>query len=95
LACDLPFLDAALIAALSAPLAGAARVPFDGQRLQPLAALYAPTAALAAVEQSLAADKRALMHVLDVLADQTERLVLGESDARTVRDWDTPEDMQG
>ncbi|HEY0468398.1 MAG TPA: NTP transferase domain-containing protein [Polyangiaceae bacterium] len=95
LACDLPFLDEAVISALILPLSGAARVPFVDGRLQPLAAAYAPAATLSAVDGSLALGKHALMNVLDQLGPQLERLEFSDERAHALRDWDTPEDMGG
>jgi molybdopterin-guanine dinucleotide biosynthesis protein A len=94
LACDLPFLDEAMIASLLEPLHNAARVPLVDERFQPLAAAYATEATLAAVERALALGKRALMHVLDELGDELEPLELEGVRARALRDWDTPDDMQ-
>ena len=59
LACDLPFIDDAMLRILSAPLKAAARVPSAEGRFQPLAATYAPIPTLAAVERALAAERRA------------------------------------
>jgi molybdenum cofactor guanylyltransferase len=94
LACDLPFLDELVISLLLAPLKGAARVPFSEGRLQPLAAAYAPQATLGAVERSLALGKYSLMHVLDELASEVERVEFDPAREQALRDWDTPEDVQ-
>lgn len=95
LACDLPFLDETVLSALLAPLgAAAARVPFADGRFQPLAAAYAPLPTLAAIERALASGKHALMHVLDQLGTSVERVEFSAQEALTLRDWDTPEDMQ-
>jgi molybdenum cofactor guanylyltransferase len=92
LACDLPFLDDATISAIIAPFSGITRVPFVEGRLQPLAAAYAPESALQAVDRSLAQGKHALMHVLDQLGSELERVELNDR-AHALRDWDTPQDM--
>jgi len=92
--CDLPFLDEAAISALITPFSGVTRVPIAQGRLQPLAAAYAPVAALAAVDRSLALGKHALMHVLDQLGTELERVEFDAERARALRDWDTPEDLQ-
>jgi len=92
LACDLPFLDEATISALITPFSGITRVPLVEGRLQPLAAAYAPAATLAAIDRSLALGKHALMHVLDQLGPDVDRLDF-DAHAPTLRDWDTPEDM--
>ena len=93
LACDLPFLDERMVSLLLAPLQGAARVPFSEGRLQPLSAAYAPKATLSAVDRSLALGKYSLMHVLDELASDVERVEFDAAGAQTLRDWDTPEDL--
>jgi molybdopterin-guanine dinucleotide biosynthesis protein A len=93
LACDLPFLDESVISTLLLPSSSAARVPFVEGRLQPLAAAYAPTATLEAVDRSLALGKHALMHVLDQLGAALERVEFDDERARALRDWDTPDDI--
>jgi molybdopterin-guanine dinucleotide biosynthesis protein A len=95
LACDLPFLDDATISAIITPFSGLTRVPFVAGRLQPLAAAYAPLSALEAIERSLAQRKHALMHVLDQLGPQLERIDFADQHALALRDWDTPEDIRG
>ena len=93
LACDLPFIDEAVLRLLGAPLRGPARVPFIDGRFQPLAASYAPAAALAAVDQTLARGQHALMAVLAELGSGLERLESDAISADALRDWDTPSDM--
>jgi len=92
LACDLPFLDEGVISTLL-EATGAARVPFVEGRLQPLAAAYAPSKTLAAVDRSLALGKHALMSALDQLGSDLERIEFDAERARALRDWDTPEDI--
>jgi molybdopterin-guanine dinucleotide biosynthesis protein A len=94
LACDLPFLDETIVVRLLEPLHCAARVPLVAERFQPLAAAYATEPTLAAVDRALSLGKRALMHVLDELGDDLEPLELEGVQARALRDWDTPDDMQ-
>ena len=93
LACDLPFLDESVISALLIPLLGAARVPYVEGYLQPLAAAYAPTPTLAAVDRSLALGKHALRQVLEQLGSAVERIEFDALQAHALRDWDTPEDL--
>ncbi len=93
LACDLPFIDAAVIRLLNAPLAGSARVPFADGRFQPLAAAYAPVPGLAAVERTLAQGKHALMRVLEELGAGLERVESDALQTDALRDWDTPGDI--
>ncbi len=94
LACDLPFIDEPVLRALCAPLTSAARVPFVDAFFQPLSAAYAPAPTLAAVERSLSLGKHALLDVLQLLGNEVERLELAPEQAHTLRDWDTPEDVQ-
>ncbi len=94
LACDLPYLDAAVISQLNLPLNRPARVPFVGGRLQPLAAAYATERTLAAVERTLARGERALMRVLAELGEDVEKLEGDAAFAAAFRDWDTPEDIR-
>ena len=93
LACDLSFIDAAMVRLLSAPLAGSARVPFAHGRFQPLAAAYAPISGLAAVDRTLAQGKYALMRVLEELSAGLERVEADALRADALRDWDTPGDI--
>ena len=95
LACDLPFLDDATITAIIAPFSGITRVPFVEGRFQPLAAAYEPRSALQAVDRSLVQGKHALMHVLDQLGTELERVELADERSHALRDWDTPEDVRG
>jgi molybdopterin-guanine dinucleotide biosynthesis protein A len=93
LACDLPFIDDAMLLLLSAPLKAAARVPLVEGRFQPLAATYAPGPTLAAVERALVAERRALMQLLDELGTDVERIEVDANRAQILRDWDTPDDL--
>lgn len=93
LACDLPFIDQAMLRLLSAPLDSAARVPIVAGRFQPLAATYAPIPVLAALDRALAANQHALMKVLAELGTDIERLEVDGQHALTLRDWDTPDDI--
>jgi molybdopterin-guanine dinucleotide biosynthesis protein A len=70
-------------------------VPFVAGFFQPLAAAYEPTATLEAIARSSALGNHSLIRVLQILDEQVERLELAEEHARTLRDWDTPEDMHG
>ena len=94
LACDLPFLNQVALEALISPFSGITRVPLVEGRLQPLAAVYAPDAALSAVDRALALGKHALMQVLDQLGPALERIEFDDTGARALRDWDTPEDIR-
>jgi molybdopterin-guanine dinucleotide biosynthesis protein A len=93
LACDLPFIDSAVLSLLGAPLTLAARVPFVGGRLQPLAATYAPARTLAAAERALASGRYSLLRMLEELGPEVERVAGDDERAQVFRDWDTPEDM--
>ena len=93
LACDLPFLDEATILRLNSRLNGAARVPFIAGRWQPLAAAYAPTPTLAAIEKTIARGHHALMRMLEELGTAIEKLEGDAALGSALRDWDTPDDI--
>jgi molybdopterin-guanine dinucleotide biosynthesis protein A len=94
LACDLPFLDDTTISELITPFSGVSRVPIVEGRLQPLAAAYAPASTLSAIDRALALGKHALMHVLDQLGPELDRVEFDAAAGRALRDWDSPEDME-
>jgi molybdopterin-guanine dinucleotide biosynthesis protein A len=93
LACDLPFIDAAALRTIGAPLRLSARAPFVDGRFHPLAAAYAPAPALAAVDRALGRGKHALMSVLDELGPQIERVEADAISGAVLRDWDEPADL--
>ena len=93
LACDLPFIDAAVLRLLGAPLAAGARVPFVAGHFQPLSAAYAPIPTLAALDRALAQGQHALRRVLDELGPELERVEVDDIQAQALRDWDTPGDI--
>jgi molybdopterin-guanine dinucleotide biosynthesis protein A len=95
LACDLPFLDAALIARLASEAPGAPFLaPRAGELWHTLSARYG-LAALASVEATLAAGERALQRVVARLGGAAQELSTDPAEARKLRDWDTPEDREG
>jgi len=98
LACDLPWLDPRLLELLCRPLAPgtSARIPHIGGKAQPLAARYAATAE-AALARALAEGARSMHAVLELLCPEW----LGEPalraagiDPASLRDFDTPEDLE-
>jgi molybdopterin-guanine dinucleotide biosynthesis protein A len=93
IACDLPFIDAAVLRALNAPLHAPARVPFVDGNFQPMAAAYAPTPTLSAVDRALAQGKHALVAVLRELGPALERVETEMVQGEALRDWDTPNDV--
>lgn len=94
LACDLPFIRRELLQRLAfeQPQASALVATTEGVR-NPLVARYAAATALAAIQSALASPRRSLQSVLDHL-DDVQLLALSESEEATLRDWDTPADMQ-
>lgn len=93
LACDLPFIDAAALCTLGAPMRLAARVPFVDGCFQPLSAAYAPRPALAAADRALSRGKHALMSVLEELGSAVERVEGDAISGAVLRDWDEPADL--
>lgn len=91
LACDLPYVEAALLARLARHAPGqpavAARVD---NRWQPFFARYQVARATPVVEALVVSARRGLYGVLDGLG--ATELPLNAEEARQLRDWDTPED---
>jgi molybdopterin-guanine dinucleotide biosynthesis protein A len=95
LACDLPRLDAALLARLldEDVAANALVVEQNGVR-NPLVARYRVSAALPAARQVMQDGKRSLQSVLDHLAEGVHTLTINTAEAAKLDDWDTPEDVR-
>jgi len=92
LACDLPYVEAELVARLAHHALGqpavAARVD---NRWQPFFARYQVERATPVVEALVVSARRGLYGVLDGLG--ATELPLSAEEARQLRDWDTPEDV--
>jgi molybdopterin-guanine dinucleotide biosynthesis protein A len=94
LACDLPYVNASLIARLAAHARQATAVaPRPDGIWQPLVARYTPQAALFAAGTALAAGERALHCVLDRLGSGAVELPLAPGEDALLRDWDHPDDL--
>ena len=94
LACDLPFLGAALIRRLASEELDAAFLsPRDAEFWQPLVARYQTLAALAAVDAALAHGERALKSVPARLAARARALPIDERERLELRDCDSPDDL--
>jgi molybdopterin-guanine dinucleotide biosynthesis protein A len=92
LACDLPYLEAPLIARLGVDAPDADFLaPREGELWETLVARYA-TAVLPVVDDTIAAGERALQRVAQRLGDRAVELTLGTRERAELRDWDTPED---
>ena len=94
IACDMPYVDAALLGRLAAHRSAApvvaARDP-DSRKWQPLFARYDSARVLPVLRAELARGVRsfqALLHALEV-----EELVLSPADHDKLRDWDAPSDL--
>lgn len=95
LACDLPHLGAGLVRRLASEAPDVDFVaPRDGDLWHTLVARYG-SGALPAVEQAIAAGDRALQRVVARLGDRAVELVVDTTERAELRDWDTPEDMDG
>ncbi len=91
LACDMPYVNAPLIARLAAEAPeSAACAPRTDGFWQPLCARYAARA-LPEARAALDAGRLSLQKLLAELA--AHELSLGEGDAESLRDWDSPEDV--
>ena len=93
LACDLPFVSAALLEQLvdSAPESDCV-APRQGDRWQPLCARYASRVALDAANDALASGDHSLQRVLARL--HVSELVLTARARAELDDWDEPGDLQ-
>lgn len=95
LACDLPRIGAALLRRLAEEAADkSALVTAQGEIRNPLIARYAVAQALPAARAVLGAGARSLQAVLDGLGGGVATLALSATEAATLDDWDTPEDVQ-
>lgn len=92
LACDLPYLEARLIARLATEAPQASFLaPRSGAFWETLVARYA-TAALAAVDAALGDGERALKRVVARLGERAVELRVSEQERAELRDWDEPGD---
>lgn len=96
LACDLPFIRRDILRRLvdEQPEAGALFVQTEGVP-NPLIARYAVREALVAVQAVLASPRRSVRAVLAEPGLGSLALELSDADQPALRDWDTPEDVQG
>jgi molybdopterin-guanine dinucleotide biosynthesis protein A len=96
LAGDMPHVTTALLARLVAESAGADAVaPRPEGIWQPLCAWYRAAPALTVARLTISRGDRALHAVLDALGEGARALPLEDSDALTLRDWDTPDAVRG
>jgi molybdopterin-guanine dinucleotide biosynthesis protein A len=93
LACDMPFVSAALLSRLVTEEPNAlALAPRTDTLWQPLCARYS-VAALSAVDAALAAGERSLQRVLGRLGSQAVSLQLSALEQSQLTDWDEPGDL--
>jgi molybdopterin-guanine dinucleotide biosynthesis protein A len=90
LACDMPFVSAALVARLLASPEAAAIAPRREGRWEPLCARYDPARVLPIVRRRIAAGQRSLQPLLDDAG--AIELPPEAGDAAELEDWDTPDD---
>lgn len=94
LACDLPFVSAALLRRLAHEEPDAAFLsPRDGEFWQPLIARYDTKTALAVVDAALVAGERALKSVPARLGPRARALAIDERERLELRDCDSPQDL--
>jgi len=92
LACDLPYLEAPLIARLATETPAASLLaPRQGELWETLVARYSVDA-LADVDAALAAGERALQRVVRRLGERASELSVDEHERAELRDWDEPGD---
>jgi molybdopterin-guanine dinucleotide biosynthesis protein A len=92
LACDMPFIEAPLVAQLLAAPPAPAVAPRQATRWEPLFARYAPESVLPAARERASRGERSLQGLLDTV--RAQELPLTEDDWRQLRDWDTPSDCR-
>jgi molybdopterin-guanine dinucleotide biosynthesis protein A len=92
LACDLPFIEAPLIARLGVDLPESEFLaPREGELWETLVARYS-VRVLPVIDATVAAGERALQRVVQRLGERAVELVLGTRERGELRDWDVPED---
>jgi molybdopterin-guanine dinucleotide biosynthesis protein A len=95
LACDLPYLEAPLIARLATETGAASFLaPREGKLWETLVARYAVDA-LAVVDAAISAGERALQRVVARLGARAVVLAVDERERAELRDWDEPGDVPG
>ncbi len=94
-ACDMPFVSAALLSRLRVESPAAAvlapRDPSTG-KWEPLCARYAPQLVRPALMRAIASGMRSFQALFRELS--VVELALDEAERRELRDWDTPEDVE-
>jgi molybdenum cofactor guanylyltransferase len=90
-ACDMPFVSAALLSRLAGAPPCAVLAPRRHGRWEPFFARFDARAALSTAERHAAGGPRSLQALLDALG--ATELPLSEQEARELRDWDSPEDL--
>ncbi|HTQ08197.1 MAG TPA: NTP transferase domain-containing protein [Polyangiaceae bacterium] len=95
LACDLPYLEAPLVARLATEAPRASLLaPRPGEFWEALVARYAVDA-LDAVDAAMLAGERALQAVIARLGERAVALDVNEHERAELRDWDEPGDAPG
>lgn len=93
LACDMPAVDAQLLARLcTESLEADALVP-KRQYWEPLCARYRARAVLPHLQALVGSGRLRMLDLLDVLGDSCVELALGTAEARALEDWDSPSDL--
>ena len=93
LACDMPYVTAELVRRLAEEAPGAsALAPRDDGRWQPLAARYA-VRVLPVLDAAIAAGERSLQRIFERLGTDAHVLSADDAELESLRDWDTPEDV--
>ncbi len=91
LACDLPYVSAALVYRVLQATPATIVAPMRDGRWEPLCARYDPPEVLPVIARLLAAHR----HALHALLDEAHAVALSVSpeEALELRDWDVPEDV--
>lgn len=92
-ACDMPFVSAALVRRLASAPPAVARAPRRDGRWEPFFARFDAARARPIAERHAREGPSSLQALLDALG--CEQLELSAEEARELGDWDTPEDVVG
>lgn len=91
-ACDMPFVSAALVRRLALAPPSAAVAPRRDGRWEPFLARYDASAVRPFAEAQVAAGQRSLQALLDAVS--SSELGLSAAEAAELDDWDAPEDTE-